>query len=93
MILQQGLHTQQLSGICKQSVKDVECLLSPSLVLSMENKGYHHEAEYLKHVCNWRHASDERGLTDDQRSEFNAGLLNYILCHGIKRMVCEILAY
>ena len=37
------------------------------------------EAEYLKYVRNWRHASDERGLTDDQSSEFKAGLLNYIL--------------
>jgi len=45
----------------------------------MENKGYHHEAEYLKHVRNWRRACDERGLTSDQRSELNIGLLNYIL--------------
>ena len=45
----------------------------------MENKGYHLEAEYLKHVRNWRRASDERGLTNDQRSNLNAGLLNYIL--------------
>ena len=74
-----GLTYPALSGICKQSVEDVERLFSPSLVLWMENKGYHHEAEYLKHVRNWRRASDERGLTDDQRSEFNAGLLNYIL--------------
>ena len=68
-----------LSGICKQSVEDAEWLFSPGLVLWMENKGYHHEAEYLKHVRNWRRACDERGLTNDQGSELNAGLLNYIL--------------
>ena len=53
-----------LSGIRKQSVEDVERLFSPSLILWMENKGYHHEA-----AC----------ATNGQRSELNAGLLNYIL--------------
>jgi len=74
-----GLTYPALSGIRKQSVEDVKWLFSPSLILWMENKGYHHEAEYLEHVRNWRRASDERGLTNDQRSKLNAGLLNYIL--------------
>lgn len=45
----------------------------------MENKGYSNEAEYLRVICNWRHASDERGLIDEQHSSFNKEFLNYIL--------------
>ena len=66
-------------GIRKQSVEDVDRLFSNSLITWMENKLYTPEAEYLRVVHNWRRASDERGLSDDQRSQFNQEFLNYIL--------------
>ena len=40
---------------------------------------YTTEAEYLRVVRNWRRASDERGLSDDQRSQFNQEFLSHIL--------------
>lgn len=45
----------------------------------MKNEGYNAEADYLQVIHNWRHACDERGLYDDQRSKFNMDFLNYIL--------------
>jgi len=45
----------------------------------MKKKEYHNEAEYLQYIRNWRHACDERGLADDERSRFNKELLDYIL--------------
>ena len=76
-------------------MEDVERLFGESVIAWMENKGYSSEAEYLRVIRNWRHASDERGLTDEQRSSFNKEFLNYmmILCLGTKMRVCEISAY
>jgi len=37
------------------------------------------EAKYIRIIHNWRRASDERGLTDNQRHQFNKDLLCYIL--------------
>ena len=74
-----GLTYTALSGIRKQSVEDVVRLLGEPLILWMKNKGYNAEADYLQVIHNWRHACDERGLTDDQRSKFNMALLDYIL--------------
>ena len=68
-----------LSGICKQSVEDVERLLSDSVVRWMEKKGYDHEARYLRVIRNWRHACNKRGLLAVQHSQFNNDFLNYIL--------------
>ena len=50
-----------------------------SLLKWMEDKGYLKEAKYICVIRNWRGASDERGLTDDQRYQFNDDLLCYIL--------------
>ena len=55
----------------KQSVEDVEQLFGESVITWMENKGYSNEAEYLRVIRNWRRVSNERGLTDEQRSSFN----------------------
>ena len=74
-----GLTYPALSGIHKQSVEDVERLFGQPLIDWMVDKGYSNEAEYLQCIRNWRHACDERGLTDEQRSKFNTELLNYIL--------------
>lgn len=63
----------------KQSVQDAERLFSDSLMKWMEDKGYLKEAKYIRVIRNWRRASDERGLTDDQRHQFNDDLLCYIL--------------
>ena len=74
-----GLTYSALSGVRKQSVQDVERLFGNSLIDWMEKKGYLVEAKYLRVVRNWRRASDERGLSDEQRSHFNNELLDYIL--------------
>lgn len=66
-----GLTYTALSGICKQSVEDVECLFGQSVIEWMESKGYVYEAEYLHAVRDWRRACDERGLSDEQRGQFN----------------------
>ena len=68
-----------LSGICKQSVEDVERLFGLPLIEWMESKGYSDEAMHLRTVRNWRHACDERGLSDDERSAFNKEFSEYIL--------------
>ena len=60
-------------------MEDVERLFGESVITWMENKGYSSEKEYLRVIRNWRRASDERGLTDEQRSSFNKEFLNYIL--------------
>lgn len=45
----------------------------------MKYKGYNFEAEYLSTVRGWRRACDERGLLDEERSQYNTAFLNYIL--------------
>ena len=74
-----GLTYSALSGVRKQSVQDVERLFGDSLIQWMEKKGYLVEAKHLRVIRNWRRASDEQGLSDEQRSHFNNELLNYIL--------------
>ena len=54
-----GLTYTALSGVCKQSVEDVERLFGDLLTNWMEGKGYTVEAEYLHVVRNWRRACDE----------------------------------
>ena len=58
-----------LSGIRKQNLEDVERLFGLPLQW-MESKGYNDEAIYLRVIHNWRHARDERELTDEQRRNF-----------------------
>ena len=63
----------------KQSVSDVEQIFSSGVLEFFESKGYSAEAEYVRIIRNWRRASDERGLSDEQRAQFNQDLLMYIL--------------
>lgn len=67
-----------LSGARKQSVQDAERLFSPEIVSFMVKKGYTFEANYIQVISNWRHAHDERGLSEIQRSRYNYQFLNYI---------------
>ena len=62
-----GARHAALVGLRKQSVKDVERLLSVHVVKSMKDQGYHDEAKYVEVICNWHAASDGRGLTQLQR--------------------------
>lgn len=75
-----SLTVTALRGIRKQSVEDVERLISENMVCWMEKKGYVFEAEYLRSVRGWRRACDERGLSSDQRSQLNKAFLDYIIC-------------
>lgn len=45
----------------------------------MQKKGYTFEEEYIRAICDWRCAHDERGLTELERCRFNYKLLNFIL--------------
>lgn len=67
-----------LTGKNKQSVRDAERLFSRSMVDFMRTRGYNFEARYIEVVLNWRRASDERGLSEEQRSRFNYDMLNYL---------------
>ena len=68
-----------LIGTRKQSVSDVEQIFSSKVLKFMEDNGYTAEATYVRVVRNWRRASDERGLSDDERSKYNNEFLTYIL--------------
>ena len=68
-----------LVGSRKQSVSDVEQIFSLKMLKFFEEKGYTEEAKYVRVVCNWRRACDERGLSDEQRSQYNQDMLCYIL--------------
>jgi len=74
-----GLTYPALVGARKQSVIDAERLFSTKLVDFMKKKGYNEEAKYIETICNWRRASDERGLSSLTRSKYNYTLLNMIL--------------
>ena len=45
----------------------------------MKKKNYSNEAEYIEVFLNWRRSSDERGLTQIQRSRYNYQALMYLL--------------
>lgn len=74
-----GLTYTALSGTRKQCIEDVERIFSEPMIKWMESKGYDFEAKYLRAVCGWRRACDERGLSDSQRSQYNTDFLNYVL--------------
>ena len=74
-----ALSHHALIGSHKQSVSDVEQIFGQKVLRFFERKGYVTEAEYVKIIRNWRRACDERGLTDDKRSEYNHDFISYIL--------------
>lgn len=44
----------------------------------MQAKGYTFEAKNIEVLLNWCRASDERGLSEEQRSQFNYYMLEYL---------------
>ena len=74
-----GLTYSALTGQRKQSVRDAEVLFSAEVAKFMEKHNYTFEAEFVRVILNWRRASDERGLTELQRSRYNYQLLNFLL--------------
>ena len=74
-----GLTYPALVGLRKQSVQDSERMFSLSLADFMERNHYRAEARYIRVVNGWRRASDERGLSELQRSRLNYEFLNYII--------------
>lgn len=68
-----------LTGKRKQSIRDVEILFSSTVVDFMKRHKYDYEANFVNVVRNWRHACDERGLTQLQRCRFNYEMLNMLL--------------
>ena len=70
---------QALTGQRKQSIRDVENLLSTSMADFMRSKGYSFEERYIRVFSNWRRACDERGMPESSRSQFNIDLLKYLL--------------
>ena len=74
-----GLTYSALTGLKKQSIGDVERLFSSEVAEFMERRNYTYEAEYVRTIHNWRRATDERGLSQQQRSEFNQKMLDMIL--------------
>ena len=68
-----------LTGARKQSIQDVERLFSKEMETFMEHKGYLEEARYIRVINNWRQACNERGLSSEERKQFNKDLLEYIL--------------
>ena len=57
----------------------MEQLFSAEFLAFFEAKGYDVEAEYVCLVWNWWRASDERGLTSAQRTQYYKALLHYML--------------
>ena len=68
-----------LTGQRKQSVGDVERLFNPKVAEFMEKRGYMFEARYVRTIHNWRRATDERGLTQQERSQYSKEFLNLVL--------------
>ena len=60
-----------LSGQRNQSIRDAERLLSQEMVNFMKKHGYILKLNTSVLSFNWRRASDERGLSELQRSMYN----------------------
>lgn len=45
----------------------------------MKSRGYTDEARFIEIVSNWHKASGGRGLTEQQRQQYNQDMLDYIL--------------
>ena len=77
-----GLTLAALVGVRKQSVADVEQLLSYRMATFIERRGYEGEQEYTSHITFWHEALDGRGLSQLQLSQGNYEMQNYILKNG-----------
>ena len=68
-----------LTGQRKQSVGDVERLFNHKVAEFMEGKEYTYEACYVRVLHNWCKATDEQGLTQQQRSHYCKEFLHLVL--------------
>ena len=59
-------------------MRDAERLFGKGAMEFM-NKNYEFEEKFVRVVLNWRRASDERGLSELQRSHYNYDMLNFLL--------------
>ncbi len=73
-----GLTYAALTGQRKQSVRDAERLFSSSMKEYMKKNKYDFEEKYVTVILNWRRASDERGLSESERSMYNLEMLEFI---------------
>ncbi len=74
-----GLTYSALTGQKKQSIGDVERLFNPKVEEFMRGRGYSFQAHYVRTIYNWWRATDERGLSQQERSQFNKEFLNMVL--------------
>ncbi|XP_072046198.1 uncharacterized protein [Amphiura filiformis] len=74
-----GLTAKALRGVDPQSVPDCERMFGKGVVDFLEKKGYDADAKFAKIVHNWHKATDGRGLSEEQRSQYNQDMLYYIL--------------
>ena len=72
-----GLTYPPLVGTRKQYIEDVERLFGEPLIAYMECKNYCIEANFICVICNWCHAVDERGISEDQRQQYNKELIDF----------------
>ncbi len=73
-----GLPYAAHTGQRKQSVRDAERLFSYSMKEYMKKNKYDFEEKYVTVILNWRRASDERGLSESERSMYNLEKLEFI---------------
>ena len=59
-------------------MREAETLFSKGVMEFMKKK-YDFEENFVQIVLNWRRASDERGLSELQRSHYNYDMLNFLL--------------
>ena len=74
-----GLTYPAITGQRKHSVQDAEILFSRGVEQFMLKHDYTYEAKYVRIICNWRRACDERRLSSIQRCQFNYEMLQFIL--------------
>ena len=73
-----GLTFSALTGADKQSIVDAEKLISPAVLHFMKDKGYDEKSRLVEACLDWHKATDERGLSQDQRQKCNMKTLQFI---------------
>ncbi len=74
-----GLTFAALTGKQKQSVVDVERMMSYLVAKFLSENGYEKEGEFVNIVAGWHEAADGRGLSEFERCRKNYAMLNMIL--------------
>ncbi|XP_070562220.1 uncharacterized protein [Ptychodera flava] len=74
-----GITDDALTGSNKQCVGDCEKLLNLQVANWLLSHGYRTEYEHVYTIAKWHRASDDRGMTQDERQEANMNMYRYIL--------------